>query len=163
GRLGQPQKDDDTGYASGFDADVVRYTNRAPAPDYTAPSGDGDLRFGSSHVGRFNAVLADGSVRTISYSINTLTFQYLGHKRGGERLRIRGVTYGPFAPNPGGEHFPTRARTADDFDRMRDFGVNAVRTYHVPPEWFLDLADEKGMNVLVDVPWPKHLCFLDSD
>src|SRR5262249_43324399 len=39
---------------------------------------------------------------------------------------------------------------------------NAVRTYHVPPEWFLSLADERGMNVFVDIPWPKHLCFLDS-
>ena len=41
-------------------------------------------------------------------------------------------------------------------------GVNSIRTYHVPPEWFLAEADEGGITVLVDVPWPKHLCFLDS-
>jgi GT2 family glycosyltransferase len=82
--------------------------------------------------------------------------------RGGERLRIRGVTYGPFAPNGSGEPFLTRDRTADDFERMHDLGINTVRTYHVPPEWFLSLADERGMNVFVDIPWPKHLCFLDS-
>jgi GT2 family glycosyltransferase len=45
---------------------------------------------------------------------------------------------------------------------MGDIGVNAIRTYHVPPEWLLELADERGMAVFVDVPWPKHLCFLDS-
>jgi type II secretory pathway pseudopilin PulG len=84
GRLGQLQKDDDTGYATGFDADVVRYTNRPPAPDYNAPAGDGDLRFGSSHIGRFNAVLADGSVRSVSYAINPLVFQYLGNKSDGQ-------------------------------------------------------------------------------
>src|SRR5262249_44468423 len=54
--------------------------------------------------------------------------------RGQEPLRIRGVTYGPFAPNAMGEPFLTRARTADDFARMHDLGINAVRTYHVPPE-----------------------------
>src|SRR5262249_8113398 len=32
----------------------------------------------------------------------------------------------------------------------------------VPPEWLLHLADEFGLNVFIDVPWPKHLCFLDS-
>jgi hypothetical protein len=45
---------------------------------------------------------------------------------------------------------------------MRAAGVNSVRTYHVPPPWVLDLAGERGLSVLVDVPWPKHLCFLDS-
>jgi GT2 family glycosyltransferase len=49
-----------------------------------------------------------------------------------------------------------------DFARMRDIGINAVRTYHVPPESFLRLGDEHGMAVLIDVPWAKHLCFLDS-
>jgi GT2 family glycosyltransferase len=53
-------------------------------------------------------------------------------------------------------------RVTDDFARMSEVGVNAVRTYHVPPEWFFHAADEAGMSVFVDVPWPKHLCFLDS-
>ena len=84
GRLGQPQNDDDTGYATGFDADVVRYTSRTPAPDFTAPAGDGDLRFGSSHIGRFNAVLADGSVRGISYSVDQAVFANLGNCSDGQ-------------------------------------------------------------------------------
>jgi GT2 family glycosyltransferase len=82
--------------------------------------------------------------------------------RGGQRLRVRGVTYGPFAPDADGHQFPAPAVAADDFAAMRAAGVNAVRTYHLPPEWLLDLAGEQGLNVFIDVPWPKHVCFLDS-
>jgi prepilin-type processing-associated H-X9-DG protein len=78
--LGNPQDDDDTGYASGFDFDVVRYTTRPPAPDYAAPTGDGDGRFGSSHPNRFNAVFADGAVHSVSYTIDPLVWQYLGNE-----------------------------------------------------------------------------------
>src|SRR5262249_61755173 len=80
----------------------------------------------------------------------------------GERFRVQGVTYGPFAPNEAGEPFPDVARVREDFIRMRDIGINSVRTYHVPPEWFFRAADEQGMAVFVDVPWAKHVCFLES-
>jgi GT2 family glycosyltransferase len=82
--------------------------------------------------------------------------------RGGQRMRIQGVTYGPFAPNAEGDQFPAPQRVRDDFAQMRKMGVNSIRTYHLPPEWFLDIADEEEMSVLIDVPWRKHLCFLDS-
>jgi GT2 family glycosyltransferase len=81
---------------------------------------------------------------------------------GGRRLRVRGVTYGPFAPGDDGQPFPDARRAAEDFATMRAAGFNAVRTYHLPPGWLLDLADEQGLHVFIDVPWPKHLCFLDS-
>src|SRR5258707_45026 len=45
---------------------------------------------------------------------------------------------------------------------MPGAGVNAIRTYHLPPAWLLDAAGEHGVFVFVDVPWPKHVCFLDS-
>jgi prepilin-type N-terminal cleavage/methylation domain-containing protein/prepilin-type processing-associated H-X9-DG protein len=86
--LGQAQKDDDTGYASGFDADVVRYTNRTPMQDLNAPSGDGDGRFGSSHPGRFNAVFCDGSVRSVSYSVNGTVFKNLGNRNDGQVIDL---------------------------------------------------------------------------
>ncbi len=82
--------------------------------------------------------------------------------RGGERVRVSGVTYGPFAPNADGEQFPAPERVSDDFALMQAAGINSVRTYHVPPTWLLREADEQGMAVFVDVPWRKHLCFLDS-
>jgi GT2 family glycosyltransferase len=83
--------------------------------------------------------------------------------RAKQRVRIQGVTYGPFAPNAAGQPFPSADRVADDFERMKAIGVNAIRTYHVPPEWFIRQVDEQGMALLVDVPWPKHLCFLSAE
>jgi GT2 family glycosyltransferase len=82
---------------------------------------------------------------------------------GGRRVRLQGVTYGPFRANRAGEPFPEPARVREDFTHMAAAEVNALRTYHVPPPAVLDLADELGMAVLVDVPWPKHLCFLGSN
>jgi len=82
--------------------------------------------------------------------------------RDGRGFRVQGVTYGPFAPGPDGLQFPSPARAANDFARMRAAEVNALRTYHVPPAWFLELAGEHDLSVFIDVPWPKHLCFLDS-
>jgi len=81
---------------------------------------------------------------------------------GKRRLRLKGVTYGPFAPDRNGDPFPASFRVEDDFDRMQAAGINAIRTYHLPPTWFLEQADVKGMGIFVDVPWRKHLCFLDS-
>jgi GT2 family glycosyltransferase len=82
--------------------------------------------------------------------------------RGGRRLRVRGVTYGPFAGNADGQPFPAPERVRADFAQMRAGGINAVRTYHVPPDWLLREAAEQGVDVLVDVPWPRHLCFLEG-
>src|SRR5205823_2603817 len=65
-------------------------------------------------------------------------------------------------PPRGGEPFPAAGRVREDFALMRAADVNAVRTYHPPPDWLLRLADEQGLSVFVDAPWPKHLCFLDS-
>src|SRR5438128_3628894 len=83
--------------------------------------------------------------------------------RDNRRVRLCGVTYGPFAANDAGQPFPAAARVAEDLAQMRAGGINAVRTYHVPPEWLLHLAGEHGVHVFVDVPWPKHICFLDSE
>src|SRR5262245_4694604 len=76
--------------------------------------------------------------------------------RGGERLRVRGVTYGPFPPGPSGDPFPALA--GRDFAAMRAAGVTAVRVYQVPPHRLLHLAGEAGLAVFLDVPWPRHLC-----
>jgi GT2 family glycosyltransferase len=83
--------------------------------------------------------------------------------RGNRRVRIQGVTYGPFAPDKHGEPFPTPDRVDDDFARMQAIGINAIRVYHAPPQWFLERVDEWGMGIFADIPWRKHLCFLDSD
>ncbi len=69
GGIGTNQFDDDQGYTAGWDVDVIRWGIDAPTPDrigvYTPQ------RFGSRHIGSFNGLLADGSVRPISYGIDS--------------------------------------------------------------------------------------------
>jgi prepilin-type processing-associated H-X9-DG protein len=85
--LGQWQPDDNEGYTCGFDEDTMRLTSQAPAPDFNG-SGAGPMIFGSSHPGAFNAAFADGSVRSISYSINQTVFGYLGNKADGHAINL---------------------------------------------------------------------------
>src|SRR4029450_7186601 len=82
---------------------------------------------------------------------------------GAEKFYAKGVTYGPFAPNLEGEHFPTLEQTAQDFRLMRELGPNLVRIYYVPPRWRLDLAQQHTLRLLIDVTWNKEACFLDSE
>ena len=81
---------------------------------------------------------------------------------GDKKWFIKGVTYGPFAPDSAG-HFvgdPDKARR--DFTLMQAMGVNLLRIYHVPPRWFLDLAREFRLRVLISIPWAEHVEFLNN-
>jgi glycosyltransferase involved in cell wall biosynthesis len=80
----------------------------------------------------------------------------------GEKLTVRGVTYGPFRPLPDGPGYPRPEVVAADFATMASAGVNAVRTYTVPPPWLFDLALDQGLRVLVGLPWEQHVAFLDE-
>jgi len=81
---------------------------------------------------------------------------------GREKFHVKGLAYGPFAPNAQGEMFPSPDQVARDFLQLRELDANLVRVYCPPPRWFLDLATGHHLKVLVDVPWPNHLCFLES-
>src|SRR5688572_11360092 len=83
-------------------------------------------------------------------------------RRGAQKFYAKGLAYGPFAPNAQGEPFASPEQTAKDFALIRESGANVVRIYHVPPRWFLDLATEHDLLLLIDIPWDKHLCFMDS-
>ena len=82
--------------------------------------------------------------------------------RGSKKLYVKGVTYGTFRPNDDGQEFHDRKVVAADFAAMAKHGVNSVRTYTVPPRWLLDLAGERGLSVLVGIPWEQHVAFLDD-
>jgi prepilin-type N-terminal cleavage/methylation domain-containing protein/prepilin-type processing-associated H-X9-DG protein len=84
--LGQRVPDDNQGYTAGWNYDTVRKTSRPPMPDYRAPFGDGAGIFGSSHPNGINAVLADGSVRSISFTIDRRTFSLVGIISDGQPL-----------------------------------------------------------------------------
>ena len=83
--IGEWQEDDNEGYTAGWNEDTIRRTDRSPSPDH-AGEGDGDKLFGSSHPGVINAVLADGSVRSINFDIDKDTFRLLGDIADGEQV-----------------------------------------------------------------------------
>lgn len=81
---------------------------------------------------------------------------------GSEKLYVKGVTYGPFHPDKSCNEYGDIEIVERDFARMALNGVNAVRTYTVPPGWLLDAAWRHGLYVMVGVPWEQHVAFLDS-
>jgi hypothetical protein len=82
---------------------------------------------------------------------------------GENKFYLQGVTYGPFRPaTEGGPNLPSPEKVAVDFGLMRDLGVNVLRVYHTPPRWFLDLAVQFRLRVMVTIPWHKRVLFLDD-
>jgi glycosyltransferase involved in cell wall biosynthesis len=75
---------------------------------------------------------------------------------------VRGVTYGTFRSKPESNDFPDPETVGHDFASMAAVGINAVRTYTVPPRWLLDLAAQHGLYVMVGVPWEEHVAFLED-
>lgn len=81
---------------------------------------------------------------------------------GEEKLYLRGVTYGPFRPTASGCEYHDEETVERDLAQMAANGINAVRTYTVPPRWLLDSAQRHGLRVLIGLPWEQHVTFLDS-
>ena len=82
--------------------------------------------------------------------------------KGDEKLYVRGVTYGTFRPGPDDREQHDPLQVARDFSQMHAAGINAIRTYTVPPRWFLDLAHEHDLHVMVGLPWEQHITFLND-
>src|SRR5205807_1036466 len=78
------------------------------------------------------------------------------------KFYIRGVTYGTFRPDDRGQDYCDPSEVERDFAQMGANGVNAVRTYTVPPRWLLDTAERHGLYVMVGLPWEQHVAFLDD-
>jgi hypothetical protein len=49
---------------------------------------DDDLSFGAAHAATFHSVMADGSTRPISYSIDRVTFMRLGRRNDGGAVQL---------------------------------------------------------------------------
>jgi O-antigen biosynthesis protein len=81
---------------------------------------------------------------------------------GDKKLYIQGVTYGPFRPEEGGSEYHTPEIVNKDFAHMVANGINAVRTYTIPPRWLLDAAEDYGLRVMAGIPWEQHVTFLDD-
>jgi O-antigen biosynthesis protein len=79
---------------------------------------------------------------------------------GSEKLYVRGVTYGTFRPDASGHEYPRPAIVEQDFAAMARIGLNAVRTYTVPPRAMLDAASRHGLRVMVGLCAERHIGFL---
>ena len=86
--LGTFQCDDNEGFTAGWDWDAIRWGNDPPMQDRKGFD-QCEVLFGSAHPAGANFVMADGSVRMISYQVNRLVFQRAC-------TREEGV---PFSPN----------------------------------------------------------------
>jgi prepilin-type N-terminal cleavage/methylation domain-containing protein len=79
--LGKAGGDNEVWNNSGWDQDHVRFGEAVPQPDSMHPDSTKptywSVRFGGSHPGVFNAVLADGSVRGMSYNIDAANWMRL--------------------------------------------------------------------------------------
>lgn len=81
---------------------------------------------------------------------------------GDQKFFVKGVTYGPFAPDAEGHFVGNPEKARRDFELMRELGVNLLRIYHIPPRWFLDLAREFRLRVMISIPWAEHIEFLND-
>jgi glycosyltransferase involved in cell wall biosynthesis len=81
---------------------------------------------------------------------------------GGEKLYLRGVTYGTFRPNADGDEFPEPAMVERDFALMASHGINAVRTYTPPPRWLLDRAWHHGLRIMVGLAAEREVGYLND-
>jgi O-antigen biosynthesis protein len=82
---------------------------------------------------------------------------------GDEKLYVRGVTYGTFRLDEDGNENHDPQVVEQDFALMAANGLNALRTYTVPPSWLLDAAQQHGLRVMVGLPWEQHIAFLDDE
>jgi O-antigen biosynthesis protein len=81
---------------------------------------------------------------------------------GEKKFFVKGVTYGPFAPDSEGYQFGSKEQVAKDLSAIRETGVNLIRIYATPPRWFLDLCLENGLRVLFSIAWMEHVEFLND-
>ncbi len=81
----------------------------------------------------------------------------------GQKLYVRGVTYGTFRPQEDGHEYPLPAVVEQDFATMAENGITAVRTYTVPPRWLLDAASRHGLRLMVGVPVERYVGYLTDN
>lgn len=79
----------DQGWDQGFDHDVVRWSKFPPAGDASTPTVSADdavTLYGSAHPAGCQLVNCDGSVVTISYDVDPVTFARMGSRDDGETI-----------------------------------------------------------------------------
>ena len=81
---------------------------------------------------------------------------------GEKKFFVKGVTYGPFAPDAEGFQYGPKEQVAKDMAVIAETGANLIRIYTTPPAWFLDICHENGLRVLFSIAWMEHVEFLND-
>src|SRR5262245_11953101 len=105
----------------------------------------GDPELSSTRRGRVNTVETSCGAG-MRAARTTVAGKFL--VRGNEKLWVRGVTYGTFRPDRDGNAYGSPRFVKADFAAMAAAGLNALRTYTVPPRWLLDEAQAHGLFVM---------------
>ena len=82
---GEDMGDNENMYA-GYDNDSLRWTSPSYPPRQDQSGYDTWPSFGSAHAAGFNMAFCDGSVRSISYSVNDTVLSYLGSRKDGQPI-----------------------------------------------------------------------------
>ncbi|HVH15551.1 MAG TPA: glycosyltransferase [Candidatus Angelobacter sp.] len=85
-------------------------------------------------------------------------FLFLGE----EKFWVRGVSYGTFLVDDGGQEHLMPDVVERDFAQMVKNGFNVVRVHTCPPRWFLDTAMKMGLRVMVGLNWGERISFSDE-
>lgn len=80
----------DSGYWGGYTWGTLRCSMNGPFQDSYPPRQAGWQMFGAAHSNGINAVFADGSVKSIKYSISNAIFQLLCNKSDGTAVNLDG-------------------------------------------------------------------------
>ena len=116
---------------------------------------------GTPLIGRPMPALVESYTRPLEVTDKVVPRgRFFFHKE--DKFFLKGVTYGPFAPNHSGVPFPEPEIVNRDFALMAELGVNCFRTFTLPPKWLLDRARSFGLRAIVGIPWAQHISFLDS-
>ncbi len=80
---------------------------------------------------------------------------------GDEKLYVKGVTYGAFAPDAQGGEYHDLVKVDADFAAMAAQGITAVRIPHTtPPRALLDIAQRHGLRVMVGLSAEQYVGYL---
>lgn len=82
--------DENNGYFNGWDWDTIRWSYQTPAKDRNDASLS-SFRFGSSHSMSSQYAFCDGSIRSLSYSIDLTTFRALCSRADGTSIDPEGL------------------------------------------------------------------------
>ncbi|MFV1993911.1 MAG: glycosyltransferase family 2 protein [Verrucomicrobiales bacterium] len=72
---------------------------------------------------------------------------------------MRGISYGPFAPDKQGSCLPSGEPLCEDLERIAGLGINTLRVYHVPSAEVLEVCSALGLRLFITIPWTQHVDF----